>query len=76
MVVQEADVFAVDVNVEKAAQLAVLITETIAEAREGAIEGLNQLVDAAGFKADGRLIGGELLQRSRDQNLNGRGNSK
>ena len=63
MVVEEANVFAVDVDVEEAAQLAVLITQAIAQTGEGAIEGLDQLIDAGGLQADGGLISGELLQR-------------
>lgn len=73
LVVEEADVFAVDIYVEKTPQFAFFITETAMDTWKAGIEGLQQGINAAGINADTGFIVGELLQGRGDQNLDGHG---
>lgn len=73
LVIEKTDVLAIDVDVQEAAQLAVLIGEAGQDAREVAFEGLEQLVDRGGVDLHAGLLRGELLERGGDQNQNRHG---
>ena len=73
LVVEKANVFAVDVDVEKTAQLAVLVTQAALEPGVARIERIDEGIDAAGLKRNAGLVVGELLQGGGNQNLDGDG---
>jgi hypothetical protein len=73
LVLEEANILAVHVNVQEAAQFAGLVTEASLETGVTAIESVNQAIDAGGVQGDAGLIVGELLKGGRDQDLNGHG---
>ena len=73
LVVEETDVLAVHIHIEKTAQLAGLVAKAGFEAGIAAFEGIDQAVHAAGVERNAGLVVGELLKGSGDQNLNGHG---
>ena len=73
LVVQKADVFAVDIEIEKAAQFVVFITQPVLEPWIAAIKGLDQRVDAVGLEGDAGLIVREFLKWGGDQDLDAHG---
>ena len=71
--VEETDVLAIYIDIEKTTQLAGLITEAALDAWVMQFEGVNQAIHAAGFQINAGLVVGEFLQGGGDQNLNGHG---
>src|SRR6266540_3495766 len=63
---QEADVFLVDVEIDEAAQLALLVDEALTESGELPLEVLHDVIDGAGLGLDLGVALGERSQRSRD----------
>lgn len=68
---QEANIFAVDVEIHKATQLPLVITQAGFNSGATGFQGVEQFGDRAAFTMQGRLVVGELLQGRGNENFDG-----
>ena len=73
MVVEETDVFAIHIDIEKATEFAGFITQATFNTGITPFKGIKQSINAAGSQLSGRLVVGELLQGGRNQYLDSHG---
>jgi hypothetical protein len=69
----EADVFIVDEDIHETANIALLVADSLNEARVGGVEGIENIADVGSGDFNDFLIAGEFAQRRWDADLDGHG---
>ena len=69
----EADVFIVDEDIHETANIALLVADSLNEARVGGVEGIENVADVGSGDFNDFLIAGEFAQRRWDADLDGHG---